>query len=247
MYAVIIDDELHGVRSLELLVQKFVTDVKVVASTTSGFDGITLINNYRPDIVFLDIDMPGLNGFEVLSQLDFRSFHLIFTTAHQQYGLKAIKESATDYLLKPIHEKDLNAAVEKVRANLLETNQKPDALTILKDIYENRVSRLVLPTRNSIDYILVQDVLYVEASSNNSIITLLNGKTTLVNKALKDYELQLCKSESHFIRIHNSFIINMNYVTRYIRENGGYAVMKNEKSIPISKHKKEEFLKLINL
>src|SRR5471030_515650 len=102
LHAVIIDDEIYGVKSLELLIQKFVEDVKVVATTTNPVEGIDIINNYRPDIVFLDISMPVLDGFQLLENLNYKKFCLVFTTAHREYGLKALRKNAIDYLLKPV-------------------------------------------------------------------------------------------------------------------------------------------------
>ncbi|MES2680155.1 MAG: LytTR family DNA-binding domain-containing protein [Bacteroidota bacterium] len=246
IHAVLIDDEYNGLKSLELLIEKFVADVKVVASTIDPLKGVELINNYRPDIVFLDINMPNLNGFELLKKLEFSAFHLIFTTAHREYALKAIKESATDYLLKPIDATDLNLAVEKVKQKISEKQKQPDALDILKHIYEIQDTRVSLPTKTAIEYVSPNDIVYIEAFSNYAVVFLRNGKEFTVYKALKDYEQQLCKNELAFIRIHNSYIINVNYVTRYLKDDGGYAVIQSRKSIPISKNKKEAFLKLIN-
>ena len=115
MHCVIIDDEMSGVISLRLLISKFVPDLKVVASTTIATEGIDLINDFRPDIVFLDINMPILNGFELLEKISYRNFNLIFTTAHQEFGIRALRQNAKDYLLKPIDEIELNAAIARIK------------------------------------------------------------------------------------------------------------------------------------
>jgi two-component system LytT family response regulator len=245
--AIIIDDELNGVRSLELLLTKFVPDVKIVATTTDAHEGIEIINNYRPELIFLDINMPGLNGFELLQRIEFRNFHLIFSTAHQEYGLRAIKQNATDYLLKPIDLEELITSVNKVKLYIKEKNEPPDIFNLLMEQAEVRNIRIPLPTKSNIDYIFPDDLLYIEANSNNSQVTLTNGNLVHVNLGLKDYETLLCKKNMHFLRIHHSFIINLRYVTRYLKEDGGYVVVQGKKTIPISKNKKEEFLKLINL
>ena len=250
LHAIIIDDEPSGLRSLELLLEKFVPGVKLVAQTTSGTEGIKLINNYRPDIVFLDIYMPGLNGFDLLEKLEFRNFHLIFTTAYEEYALKAIKQSATDYLLKPVDPEDLKNAVTKVMQKKKEKENAPDIFKLTKEITElteKQSTKIALPGKNGIQFVAPEDITYIEANSNHSIVTLSNDNTVTVTKALKDYEAQLCTKNSTFIRIHNSFIINFNYVTKYLKEDGGYAVIKNKKNIPLSKNKKEEFLKLIGV
>jgi two-component system LytT family response regulator len=247
IHAVIIDDEMSGVISLELLLGKFVKDVKVVATTTDAAKGITIINDYRPDIVFLDINMPGLNGFELLERLEYRNFSLIFSTAHEEYALKALKLDASDYLLKPIDLEELKKAVKKVKQRIDERLNLPDVLTRLKEIGEIRSLRIPLPTKNNIEYISPAQVLYIEADSNYSTVTLSNGVKESVNQSLKEYEKLLCRNGFGFMRIHNSFIVNLFYVTRYLREDGGYVVVQGHKTIPVSKNKKAEFLKKINL
>lgn len=246
LHAIIIDDEENGLISLELLIKEFVPEVKVVATTTDAVKGVELINNFRPDIVFLDINMPSLNGFEVLDKIEFKKFHLVFTTAHEEYALKAIKQRAIDYLLKPVDEDDLNLAVEKVKNKIKENEKIPDAFTLLKEINETHTIKITVPTKNSIDLVPHDEIMYIEASLNNSIVTIANNTQINAYRSLKEYEVILCQEGADFLRIHNSFIINIKYVTKYLKEDGGY-VMINKKSIPVSKQKKEEFLKRINL
>jgi two-component system LytT family response regulator len=245
LHAIIIDDEENGLRSLELLIKKFVPEVKVVATTTEAIKSVELINNYRPDILFLDINMPNLNGFEVLDKIEFRNFHLIFTTAHEEFALKAIKQRAIDYLLKPIGVEDLKKAVEK--AQRASEQKWPEVFSVLKELKETTGMRVAVPTKEGIELVPSGQISYFEASSNNATVTFTNGNQTKALKSLKDYEEVLCTKDSDFLRIHNSYIININCVTRYVKEDGGYAVMNDKKSIPVSKQKKEEFLKRINL
>ena len=246
LHAVIIDDESNGLKSLELLIKKFSPEVKVIATSTKAIEGVKLINDYRPDIVFLDIYMPNLNGFELLEKLEFRNFHLIFTTAHKEYAIKAIKEQAIDYLLKPIGSEDLNIAVEKVKRKIKEHQLPNDVYKLLSGLQETQNIKIPIPGKNGIDLVHHNEIIHIEASSNNCVVTIQNKDSALVSKSLKDYEELLCKQEMPFIRIHNSFIINVNYATTYLKEDGGVVVMKDKKSIPISKNKKDEFLKLIN-
>lgn len=247
LHAVIIDDEANGVKSMELLVQKFVPDVKIVAHTTSPVEGIDIINNYRPDIVFLDINMPVLNGFQMLENLEYKQFCLIFTTAHREYGLKALKKNATDYLLKPVDIEELKMAVERAKKKLNNRVQLPDLKNLYADWQGSDLIRVPLPAKGFVEYTPASSIIYLEAQSNTSKAMLTNNQCIEVSKPLKEYETLLCKSNSYFIRIHNSFIINVNHVVRYLREDGGYAVMQCKKTIPISKNKKDEFLKAINL
>ena len=163
--AIIIDDEQRGINSLKLLIEKFVTDVKIVDETTEAEKGIELIDNYRPEIVFLDINMPFMNGFELLEKLNFKDFNLIFTTAHQEYALKAIKNNALDYLLKPIVADHLKLAIEKVKKQI-ETKQKPDLTKILATLNEKNISRFPISVKDGTDYVLLDDIIRLEADSN---------------------------------------------------------------------------------
>lgn len=246
LHAIIIDDEFNGIRSLELLIKKFVNDVKIVALTTNPIEGVALINNYRPDIVFLDINMPTLNGFEVLEKLQYNSFHLIFTTAHQEYAIKAIKQAATDYLLKPIDVSDLQNAVEKVKDRLKSKSEIPDVQHLLKEIVGLKNLRVPLHSKSSIEYVTPSMIVYIEAHASGSRVLLTNAMMMDVGSTLKEYEQLLCKEGLYFMRIHNSYIINLNYVSRYLKEDGGFVVLQGKKTIPVSKLKKEEFLKQFN-
>jgi two-component system LytT family response regulator len=245
--AVIIDDELSGVLSLELLVKEFTPQLRIVASTTRPQEGLNLIDDYKPDIVFLDINMPVLNGFELLEKIGYHDFYLIFTTAYSDYGLQALKRNAVDYLLKPIGEKHIREAVERVELKIMERQKIPDFQPLLSELINHRNIKVPLPLKKTIEYVLPNEIVYIEASGTNAKIGLLNKEEVLVAKAIKEYEIILCKNDFNFIRIHNSFIINLNHITRYLKENGGSAVMKGNKSVPISKYKKDQFLKLINL
>ncbi|WP_317898131.1 LytR/AlgR family response regulator transcription factor [Aurantibacillus circumpalustris] len=247
LHAVLIDDEYNGLRSLELLIKKFVPEIKVVAQTTDPAEGVELINNYRPDIVFLDINMPSLNGFEVLEKLEHKNFNLIFTTAHQEYAVAAIKKSATDYLLKPIDSEELLNAVQRIQKRKDEKLMYPDIQSTLKEIVGFNNLRVPLPSKDSIEYVTPSMIIYVEANSNGAKIQLTNMMVLEVSKSLKEYESILCKEGLHFIRIHNSFVININYVTRYVKEGVGYVVLQGNKRIPVSKNKKDEFLSHLKL
>lgn len=247
LHAVIIDDEANGVRSLELLIQKFVPDVKVISSTTNSVEGIDIINNFRPDIVFLDINMPVLNGFQLLDNVEYKNFCLIFTTAHREYGLKALKRSATDYLLKPVDIEELKMAVSRVKKKIATNQPLPDITDLLQELSSLEKIKISLPGKFFIEYVSPASIIYIEAHSNTSRVSLSGEVNFEATKPLKDFESILCKSGSYFMRIHNSFIINLHHVVRYLREDGGYVVMKGKKTIPISKNKKDTFLKAINL
>ena len=245
--AIIIDDEQAGINSLTLLLARFVTGVKLVASTTDPVQGIELIESFRPEIVFLDINMPFLNGFELLEKLSFRDFFLIFTTAHNEYGLKAIKENALDYLLKPVDKEDLDGAIARVRKKMNEKTVFPDLEKLIRDLSYEETQRIPISTKDGIEYKEMEEVVRLEANSNYTSIVLANKQKYLVPKTLKEYEKVLCANEKKFMRIHQSHIINLQHVTRYYKENGGLIEMKDGAKLPLSKNKKEDFLQWLNI
>lgn len=246
LHALIIDDEENGIVTLDLMIKKYVPEVKVVAKTTNPEEGVELINKLRPDIVFLDINMPGMNGFQLLEKVNFQRFHLIFTTAYEEYALKAIKKNALDYLLKPVDGDDLKRAVKKVIEKASSVSDYQNALNLLKNLREQREIKISIPVKDGIRVVNAEEIIYIEANSNHATVLLSDKSKHEVNKSLKEFETQLCDGSTRFIRLHNSFIINVNHVTRYLPEDGGYAVLADEKTIPISKVKKEEFLSMIN-
>jgi two-component system, LytTR family, response regulator len=245
--AIIIDDEQRGINTLKLLIQKFVVnDVKIVAETTEAEKSVTLIEDYKPEIVFLDINMPFLNGFQVLELLNYKDFHLIFTTAHEEYALKAIKNNALDYLLKPIVADHLKEAIEKIKARIVSREQLPDLEKLFSELRSTNRIRFPITHKDGTDYVFIEDIIRLEADSNYTKVFLTNGKTGLNPKTLKEYENMLCTPGSHFMRIHQSHIVNLKCVNRFLKEDHGIVVTKDNAKIPLSKHKREEFLNWLN-
>jgi two-component system LytT family response regulator len=244
--AILIDDEQRGINTLKLLIEKFVPEVKIVAETTEAEKGIELIDNYRPEIVFLDINMPFMNGFEVLEKLEFKKFNLIFTTAHEEYALKAIKNNALDYLLKPIVADHLKLAIEKVKKQI-ETKQQPDFSKVLLELNKNNKSRFPISIKDGTDYVPLDDIIRLEADSNYTKIFLVNGKTGLNPKTLKEYEIMLCEDGDHFMRINHSHIVNLKHISKFIKEDGGIIVTKDNQRLVLSKNKKDDFLKWLGI
>lgn len=243
----LVDDEINGLKSLELVCKQLDKELEIVSKTTDPVEAITLINTYRPNIVFMDISMPELNGFEVLEKLRFREFFLVFTTAHKNYALQALKQGATDYLLKPIDVREVRKTIEKIKLRILEKTQMPDVYEILKHIGLKRSFRINLPTKTSLEYVFPSSIIYLKAESNYTLVYLTNGEHVEVIKSLGSFEELLCNNELHFIRVHNSYIINIDYITRYIKDDGGFVVMNGKKTIPVSRQKKAELLKSIDL
>jgi two-component system LytT family response regulator len=239
--AIIVDDEQRGINSIKLLVEKYVSDVKIVASTTDPQEAIGLIEDYKPEIVFLDINMPHLNGFEVLNHLAFRDFHLIFTTAHEEYALQALKKSALDYLLKPIDVDDLLIAVDKAKHRSSQKQKLPDLEKILTDMQTDNTNRISVSTKEGVENLHTDDIIRAEASSNYAYIYTVRGEKLLVAKTLKELETVLTESRN-FMRIHQSHIINLKHTQRFIKEGHGIILMSDNFKVPVSKHKKDDFL-----
>jgi two-component system, LytTR family, response regulator len=242
---ILIDDELSSLQNLQQKLIEFCPDVKVVAATQKPEEAILLIQQHKPDVIFLDIEMPRMNGFRMLDEIDDLDFDIIFTTAYNHYAVDAIRISAFDYLIKPIAIKDLQNAVERLaKQQQLRTKDK---LGVLKNVLQNTKSqdeKIVIPTSEGMEFIAIHTILHIESSSNYSKIYFTDGKTILVTKLLKDFEEILLPYR--FYRIHNSHLINLKYIEKYIKGDGGQVKLSNGTVIDIARRKKEEFLKLIS-
>jgi len=246
--AVIIDDEQKGIDTLNLLIEMFIKDVKVVAQSTNAIESIELIENFKPEIVFLDINMPEMNGFELLEKVQWKDFNLIFTTAHQEYAIKAIKNNAIDYLLKPIDYEDLLLAVERIKKqlNAIEIPNKYNYNRLLEVIQQSQKQRILINSRTGIESIDVNEIVCLESQSNYTKIYLIDSRTLLTSKTLKEFEIQLCTPESSFMRVHHSFIVNLKKVSKYLK-NSERIVINDDLQIPVAKSRKDVFFKWLNI
>jgi two-component system LytT family response regulator len=240
--ALLIDDEVHCIETLRYELQLNCPQVQIVGTASSGPAGIESIKELEPDLVFLDIEMPGMSGFEMLRQLGKMDFAVIFVTAYDQYALQAFRCAATDYLLKPVISDQLKDAVNRVTDNKKEPQQaKMQLEALLYNLREGIKSpRIALPTGRGIDFVEAGDILYCNAESNYTHVVLNGNKKYTLSKTLKDVEEML--EHLDFFRIHQSHLINFKHLQRYVRDDGGYVVMQDGTHIPISKRKKEEFL-----
>jgi two-component system LytT family response regulator len=242
--SIIIDDELKARESLKKMLLTFCENIEVMATCQNVMEAIEAINRTKPDVIFLDIQMQGETGFDLLTQLKSVDFEVIFTTAHSEYAIKAIKFSAIDYLLKPIDVTELQAAVEKVRntkgGNIVERMQQllQNMKTPSPDKY-----KLALPTAEGLTFIKIEDVMYLKASGNYTEIFMHNGQKHLVSRHLKEYDDLL--AEQNFFRIHHSTLINVNFIKNYVRGEGGYVIMSDSSSLDVSRRKKDAFLEKI--
>jgi len=239
--AVIVDDEYKSRENLQILLHDFVEHVEVVALCENVSDAIDEIQTHKPDIVFLDIQLQRETGFDLLTSLPEINFEVIFTTAYSEYAIKAFKFSAVDYLLKPIDIEDLKKAVAKVekRLNSNITARLTELIGNLKTTSDDNY-KLALPTMDGLIFVKVNDILYCEAASNYTKLYAIDGKKYLVSKTLKEYDDLL--GRYNFFRIHNSYLINLNAVKKYVKGEGGYVILNNDVSLDVSKRKKEAFL-----
>jgi two-component system LytT family response regulator len=242
--AILIDDELNSLQNLRQKLEGFCPDIHVIATTQQPEEGIFLIRQYQPDLVFLDIEMPRMSGFRMLEELGEYDFDIIFTTAYDRYSIDAIRISAFDYLVKPIGIEDLQHAVERFSKSLnRQTKEKIDILK--KSLSDNRSQedKIAISTSEGIDFIPIKNIVHIESKSNYSKIFLTENKSITVTKILKDFEEMLLPY--NFYRVHNSHLINLNYIQKYIRSQGGHVLLQDGTLIDISRRKKEEFLRMI--
>ena len=239
--AIIVDDEPYCCETIVTLL-KDSSEVEIVAVCHSAADALSAIKKYSPDLVFLDVEMPKMNGFEMLEQLPSVNFEIIFTTSYDQYALKAIRFSAIDYLLKPVDSDELQNAVQKV----IQRSQKPTAqqLEILMQKIHHPstpINKIAMPTMDGLQMIAVDSIISCGSDSNYTILQLKNNKKLIVSRTLKDIE-ELLEDHS-FVRVHRCYLANMNEVEKYVKGEGGYLIMSDGTTIDVSRNKKEMLLK----
>lgn len=240
--AVIVDDEHYAAQALVTLIKKNCPDVTIAAVSNNAKEAVKLIRELQPQLVFLDIEMPYLNGFELLEILAPVSFECIFTTSYDQYAIKAIRFSALDYLLKPVDAEDLKAAVNRVtgkRSPSLE--QQMELLLSRFQQPKPTVDRIALPTLDGLQIIPVDTILYCSSSSNYTIFNLAEDQKLIISRTLKEIEEML--EEYRFLRVHHSYLVNLNEVRKYNRGEGGSLLMSNGATIDVSRSRKEMLLK----
>ncbi len=241
MRAIVVDDEMAAIKSLTWELQKFPETISIIETFTSAKEALSGINYLKPDCVFLDIEMPEMNGFTLLKKLDYRNFAVVITTAYNQYAIQAIKESAVDYLLKPIDGDEIRTVMEKLKkikdAQSFQNHFK-DTINALSRASAHQT--LQIPVSGKILFVRPDEIMYCESDGNYSKIFLESPKQLHVSKKLKELEEML--PENVFYRVHNSFIIHMLKVSEYLRTDG-YVVLTNGKRIPVSRNKKDDFLR----
>ena len=243
--AIIIDDEIDCVKSLEQDLKKYCSEINVVASCVGAKSGIKAINKFKPDAIFLDVEMPVIDGFELLEMVSHIEFEVVFTTAYDHFALRALKMSAIDYLLKPIVPENLITAVDKLltkNEQLGNQHQIQFLLQNLKDIENNKVNRIILPTLDGLNFVSLDDIKYCSSDGAYSNVHLINGSKIMISKSLRYLEQILC--DFHFFRVHKSFIVNLKMIKKYSRIDGGILLMSDGAKLKVSRTKRDELLSL---
>lgn len=244
MTAILVDDEKHCREVMEHLLHKHCGDVNILASCNSGAAALIALEKQTPDILFLDIEMPGMNGFELLEKCKHPNFEIVFTTAYNEYAIKAIKHSALDYLLKPVDKDELVQTVNRAKEHkTLKASQRVDELLEMLNLKKN-AKRFAVPTMEGLIMVNSDTILYCESDSAYCKIFFNNANKPLtLSKTLKEVEEVLQGND--FCRIHHSYLINMKCVQSYIRGEGGEVVLNNGIHLPVSRTRKQDFLSLL--
>ncbi|MBS1597415.1 MAG: response regulator transcription factor [Bacteroidetes bacterium] len=243
MKAILVDDEPDGIRTLKKLLELNCPEVEIAATCSNAISAKQMLEEIQPDLVFLDVRMPGKNGLEMLMELTEQNFEVIFVTAHNEYMLQALQFSAVDYLMKPVDEDRLVEAVERVKRRLTHNRPERQTATLLHNI--NKIGspmemRLCLPTLKGFTIVKLEEIVYCEAQRSYTVFRLVNNKTIMISKPLFDYDKLL--NDTIFLRVHKSFLINLLHIKEYMRGDGGTVVMSNGMEIEVSRRKKEMFM-----
>jgi two-component system LytT family response regulator len=240
--SIIVDDESSGRSSLHKLILLNCPTVEVVSLASSANEAYPAIVEHKPNLVFLDIEMPTENGFQLLSRFTKIDFHVIFVTAYDKYAIQAIKLNALDYLLKPVRMEELISAVTKATNNINANNN--ELLANFLRNYKTKTNKLAIPIREGFSYIDVKEIVRCEADANYTVILLTSGAKVISSKTIGEYEETL--RDLDFIRVHKSHMINASHVKSYLKGEGGTITMSDGFEVPVSRRKRDEFLTKIN-
>lgn len=242
--AIIVDDESDAIKNLKWEIEQFCEGVEVCDTFTDPKEAISGINYLKPDCIFLDIEMPEMDGFQLLKNLTYKNFEIIFTTAYDQFALKAFKAEAIDYLLKPIDTDDLQNSVERVKAQK-RSNKLGENIQESIDSYTQKPNhRLALSFSGKIKFVEVNDIVYCKSNGSYTEIFFHNAKSEVVSKKIKEIEET---TPADFFRVHHSYLVNLNHLSEYIKTDGHYLLMKNGVTIPISRSKRNDLLRKLNV
>jgi two-component system, LytTR family, response regulator len=243
---IIIDDEPLARDFLSTILSENCPEITLVATAVDVLSGVKIIQEHKPEIVFLDVEMPGYSGFQLLDFFEIIDFQVIFTTAHADYALRAFQVSAVDYLLKPIQIEQIVRAVKKAII-LRGSNNNNENLKILKEnLQEGKIVKIALPVGTALIFVSPEEFMSVSADGSYTNIVLTDGRRFLISKKLKEFE-DVLKDYPQFFRAHRSHLINMKYVKQYNKSDGGMILMNHDIKLPLSKEKREDFFDKMNI
>jgi two-component system LytT family response regulator len=242
MRIIIVDDEQKSRSTMARLLEKYIAGVEVIGQAESSEQGEALIRKLNPDLVLLDVEMPGASGFDMLERFESPDFGVVFCTAHDHYAIPAIRSAAIDYLLKPVNLQELGAAIEKARQQLTQKGTHQVQLeTLLERVHRpEKKQKLAVPDLRGIDFVEVDQIVFLKADNNYTELHLRGGKKIISSRTLKDYD-EILQQEG-FFRTGKSHVINLAYVIRYVKGTGGQVIMEGKHEIEVSRRRKEELL-----
>lgn len=238
--AVIIDDEKDAVSFIKSLIEEYCTGIKAVGEANSAKEGYKVINELNPDLVFLDVEMPNGNGFDLLEKFDKIDFNIVFVTAYDHYAIKAIKYSAADYILKPIDIDEFTRAVNKVKDTIENKTVPVDYQVLFENLKSSLPAKIAIPTSKGIEYVQTKDIIRIEADRSYSMIYLTDGNKIMVSRGLREFQELLL--DRNFFRTHNSHLINLEHVKLYAKQDGGFIRMIDNSMVALSRSKKDLFI-----
>jgi len=239
MQCIIIDDELNAIKALRWEIENNLPELQIIATFESAVEALRYLKMHNsPDLVFLDIEMPDMNGFDFINNLPKRNFEIIFTTAYSEFALEALKKEAVDYLLKPIDSEDLVASMEKLK-NRIGRSRINETLQAIKNFSPSKEEKIKISFDGKINFMRPEEIVYLMSDGNYSKLFLQNGKEVLVTHKLKEMQQEL--PESHFFRVHKSYIINVQKITSFYK-NENFIVLNEKINIPLARSRKSEFI-----
>lgn len=242
IHAVLVDDEDNSLEALEILLNKYCPDVEVEGRAQSVEEAVQVINEVQPELVFLDIALPDGQGFEVLESVTHGPFEVVFTTAYDQYALKAFEFSALDYLLKPINAEKLRQSVERFQ-EIKGGQGIGDRISVLKESLNNLSERIILSSMDGFEVYKITDIIRCEANGSYTTFFIKDGKKVVTSKTLNNFEKLL--EDMPFARVHSKHLVNLNYIKKYISGRGGYIVFEDGSQVDVSERKKKDFIRLM--
>ncbi len=244
MNVIVVDDEVSVRNAITKLLAEQFPDLEVISTAGTLKSAYEAIMKHAPDLLFLDVELPDGNGFELLKMISAVNFKVIFITGHQEYALDAIKVSALDYILKPFDQDDLRIAVEKAREIINHDEQNIKLQALSENLRSKRtLKRIILPTADNLYLVSVEDIIRAEADSNYTVFWLTEGRKIMVSRTIKEYDEML--SGSGMIRVHQSHLVNVPFIDRFVKRDGGYLKLKDGTTVPVSPNLKKKVLQSI--